>query len=197
MALVLMYAGVRDVRVLVGGIDTWSGFGYGLEIDPHTPVPVGAFGVKIPAHPEYILDTKQVLTLLGDQDAVLACVRSWNEFIGLTSGYDYFQSKGRIPGSIWAGLPPSGTASGGEGRIVDQSILAHPDPTASWRDRGITPDKKIVFYCGTGWRASEAFLHAYARGWKDISVYDGGWFEWSSQPDLPIETGEPDDPTVR
>jgi len=26
-------------------------------------------------------------------------------------------------------------------------------------------------------------------GWKDISIYDGGWLEWSAQADNPIEVG--------
>jgi len=47
------------------------------------------------------------------------------------------------------------------------------------------------FYCGTGWRASEAFLYACWLGWKNISIYDGGWLEWSAQADNPIEVGEP------
>jgi thiosulfate/3-mercaptopyruvate sulfurtransferase len=28
-------------------------------------------------------------------------------------------------------------------------------------------------------------------GWPRVSVYDGGWFEWSSDPNNPIETGIP------
>jgi thiosulfate/3-mercaptopyruvate sulfurtransferase len=29
-------------------------------------------------------------------------------------------------------------------------------------------------------------------GWSRIAVYDGGWYEWSSDPDSnPIETGDP------
>ncbi len=31
-------------------------------------------------------------------------------------------------------------------------------------------------------------------GWDRIAVYDGGWFEWSADPENnPIEIGEPQD----
>lgn len=53
---------------------------------------------------------------------------------------------------------------------------------ALWGAEGIRPDMQIVFYCGTGWRASMAFFYAWLMGWERISVYDGGWFEWSSDP---------------
>lgn len=29
------------------------------------------------------------------------------------------------------------------------------------------------------WRASLDFYYAWLMGWENISVYDGGWFEWS------------------
>jgi rhodanese-related sulfurtransferase len=65
---------------------------------------------------------------------------------------------------------------------------------ANWADAGITPDKRIAFYCGTGWRASETWFYAYLVGWDRIAVYDGGWFEWSQDPvNNPIEAGEPSD----
>jgi molybdopterin synthase sulfurtransferase len=28
-------------------------------------------------------------------------------------------------------------------------------------------------------------------GWPRVSVYDGGWYEWSSDESNPVETGEP------
>ena len=59
-----------------------------------------------------------------------------------------------------------------------------------WEDVGITPDKQNAFYCGTGWRGSEAFMNAWLMGWSQISVYDGGWLEWSNR-NLPYETGLP------
>jgi thiosulfate/3-mercaptopyruvate sulfurtransferase len=59
-----------------------------------------------------------------------------------------------------------------------------------WKEVGITPDKHNVFYCGTGWRGSEAFFNAWLMGWSNISVFDGGWFEWSNK-GYPYETGIP------
>jgi len=61
-----------------------------------------------------------------------------------------------------------------------------------WRGAGITPDKRVIFSCGTGWRAAEAFFYAYLMGWPRIAVYDGGWLEWSLSGSNPIEVGEPE-----
>jgi thiosulfate/3-mercaptopyruvate sulfurtransferase len=54
-----------------------------------------------------------------------------------------------------------------------------------WHQAGIQPHRKTAFYCGTGWRASMAFFYAWLMGWENISVYDGGWYEWSTLPRLP------------
>ncbi len=44
-------------------------------------------------------------------------------------------------------------------------------------------------YCGTGWRCSESWFIAWLMGWLLVSVYDGGWFEWSNDSQNPYETG--------
>ena len=62
---------------------------------------------------------------------------------------------------------------------------------AKWRESGITLDKRGAFYCGTGWRASEAFFYAYLMGWKKVALSDGGWLERSQDEANPIESGEP------
>jgi thiosulfate/3-mercaptopyruvate sulfurtransferase len=64
------------------------------------------------------------------------------------------------------------------------------DITAMWQQWNIRPDQQVSFYCGTGWRASETFMYARAMGWKNVSVYDGGWYEWSSDPKNPVQRGE-------
>ena len=67
-------------------------------------------------------------------------------------------------------------------RNVDNTMRAYPEITANWAEAGITADKWVAFYCGTGWRASETWFYAYLQGWQRIAVYDGGWFEWSQDP---------------
>jgi len=191
IALVLLYAGVRDVRVFWGGTETWTSHGYPLEMGVKPPVPVNAFGSKLPAHPEYIVDLQQLRLLLADQSAVVACVRTWDEFIGKISCYDYIEPKGRIPGSVWAPLPSAEAYSDRQSQSPASTARLCQEIVVSWRERGLTPDKKIAFYCGTGWRASEAFLYAHWLGWKNISIYDGGWLEWSDRGDNPIAVGEP------
>jgi thiosulfate/3-mercaptopyruvate sulfurtransferase len=64
-----------------------------------------------------------------------------------------------------------------------------------WQSQGITPDKNVGIYCGTGWRASEAFFYAYLMGRQNIAVFDGGWLEWSQDVTNPIERGIPSLPS--
>src|SRR3954469_23565081 len=72
----------------------------------------------------------------------------------------------------------------------------YPEIAANWAEAGITADKWVAFYCGTGWRASETWFYAYLQDWQRIAVYDGGWFEWSQDPaNNPIEIGIPDAPS--
>ena len=189
IALVLLYAGVEEVRWLAGGIEAWIAGGNALETGARVPNPAQAFGKTIPAHPEYIVDSSQVRVLLADPNAVVACVRTWEEFIGKASGYNYIEPKGRIAGSVWAGQPDFEVRQYTPGDTLERTLHRCQEVAANWRGRGITPEKHIVFYCGTGWRASQAFLCAWLMGWKDISIYDGGWLEWSADPKNPIEGG--------
>ncbi|MGB7873749.1 MAG: rhodanese-like domain-containing protein [Anaerolineales bacterium] len=192
-ANVLMYAGVEDVRLLDGGIDAWTKAGHPLESGVQQPVPVEAFGRNIPAHPEYILDMDGAKALLADDQGLLVSVRSWDEYIGKTSGYDYIQARGHIAGAVW-GYSGSDPHQLQDYRNPDHSMRSYHEIESNWQRAGITPDKKVAFYCGTGWRASEAFFYAYLMGRQHIAVYDGGWLEWSRDGSNPIEGGVPNLP---
>ena len=193
-ALILRYAGVEDVRLLDGGFDWWVAAGNSIETTLREPVPVPAFGVQIPLRPELIVDMGEAKEILADQDgAALVSVRTWREHIGSVSGYNYIGPAGRIAGDVWGNCGTDAYHMQ-HYRNVDNTMRAYPEITANWRDAGITSDKWVAFYCGTGWRASETWFYAWLQDWPRIAVYDGGWFEWSQDPlNNPIEVGEPRD----
>jgi len=191
--MILRYAGVDDVRLLDGGYDWWVRAGYPVETTIRRPSPVESFGVRIPLRPDVIVDIEEAKQILADQEgAALVSVRTWKEHIGKVSGYNYIGPAGRIAGDVW-GNCGSDAYHMQHYRNVDNTMRAYPEIAANWAEAGVTPDKWVAFYCGTGWRASETWFYAYLQGWERIAVYDGGWLEWSSDPaNNPIEIGEPE-----
>jgi thiosulfate/3-mercaptopyruvate sulfurtransferase len=194
-AAIMMYAGVKDVRVLNGGMTRWEDAGLAVSDEPVEPEPVAEFGAPVPACPEYFVDLPEAKRLLASSDGELVSVRSWDEFIGRVSGYHYIEQKGRIDGAVF-GNCGSDAYHMENYRNLDYTTRSFPEIAADWARIGVTPDKHIAFYCGTGWRGSEAFFNAYLMGWPRVSVYDGGWMEWSSDPNNPVATGIPEGATV-
>lgn len=190
-AFIMMHAGVKDVRVLNGGFQSWLDAGFEISFDDQLKKPVPEFGAPIPALPELAVDTPEAKQILASKTAELVCVRSWREYIGEVSGYNYIEAKGRIPGAIFADCG-SDAYHMENYRNVDHTTREFREIAENWIRSGITPDKHLAFYCGTGWRGSEAWFNAWLMGWPRVSVYDGGWFEWSNDPDNPFETGIPE-----
>jgi len=193
-ALILRYAGVEDVRLLDGGYDRWVRSGFPLETTPVEPIPVPSFGASIPQRPELIVDIGEAKDILADREgAALVSVRTWREHIGAVSGYNYIGPAGRISGDVWGNCGTDAYHMQ-HYRAVDNTMRPYPEIVANWAEAGITADKWVAFYCGTGWRASETWFYADLLGWPRIAVYDGGWFEWSKDPiNNPIEIGQPAD----
>ena len=189
-AFIMMYAGVKDVRVLNGGFQSWKDAGYEISTEDVPKNPVNDFMAEIPAKPELAVDVSEAKQMLASSKAELVCVRSWPELIGEVSGYNYIEKKGRIPGAIFGNCGTDAYHMENY-RNLDHTTREYHEIAAIWEDAGITPDKHLAFYCGTGWRGSEAFFNAWLMGWPKVSVFDGGWFEWSNDPDNPYETGIP------
>lgn len=189
-AFIMLYAGVKDVRILNGGFQSWQDAGYEIDIEDVPKIPVANFGVNIPQKPELAVDVPEAKEMLVSKQAELVCVRSWPEYIGEVSGYNYIEPKGRIPGAVF-GNCGSDAYHMENYRNLDHTIREFHEVEKIWEEMGITPDKHLAFYCGTGWRGSEAFFNAWLMGWPMVSVFDGGWFEWSGNPENPFETGIP------
>jgi molybdopterin synthase sulfurtransferase len=188
-AFILMYAGVTDVRVLNGGFQSWTDSGFEVSYKDEPKNPVNDFGITIPLMPHLAVDTPQAKLMLESPGSELVCVRSLAEYKGEVSGYNYIEQKGRIPGAIFADCG-SDAYHMENYRNFDHTIREFHEVAGNWQKNGITPDKHLAFYCGTGWRGSEGWFNAWLMGWPRVSVYDGGWFEWSRDPANPYESGE-------
>jgi 3-mercaptopyruvate sulfurtransferase SseA len=186
-AHLMLVAGVLDVRLLDGGWHAWRRAGAALERGlPRRWPAADDFGVPLPARPDYLFDMRQTRDLLAQAQGTLVSIRTWNEFVGKTSGYRYIAARGDIAGAVWG--------RAGQGDDVNSMSAFHDDAgcmkpaadiLAMWARAGIAPGRLNVFYCGTGWRASLAFFYAWLMGWERIAVYDGGWCEWSRDPANP------------
>jgi thiosulfate/3-mercaptopyruvate sulfurtransferase len=181
LAHLLLYAGVGDVRLLDGGFALWRAGGYPCHHGA-APVSVAArdFGAPFPAHPEYMTGIEQVRALLERGGATLASIRTEAEFLGKVSGYSYISAAGDIPGARWGQAGEDGDVNSmSTYHCADGGMKPAAEISRQWAEAGIASGGRTVFYCGTGWRASMAFFYAWLMGWDDISVYDGGWCEWS------------------
>ena len=195
--LILRYAGVKDVRFLNGGRPLWEAEGRPLESGEVPWGPSKEFGAKIPQNPRLLIDYDEELKLVSDPKAVIASIRSWDEYLGNKSGYTYIGEAGDVANSRfgYAGSDPYAME---DYRNLDNTMFNADLMAARWRRWGIVPDKVVSFHCGTGWRASETYFCALAMGWPDIKVYDGGWYEWHKIPDSPRRPeGLPDDAPER
>jgi thiosulfate/3-mercaptopyruvate sulfurtransferase len=188
VAHLLLVAGVADVRLLDGGLSGWHRAGLALEQGPPQSRPAAHdFGTACPARPDYLVDMGQVRRLLAHGDGALVSIRTWAEFVGATSGYCYIDARGDIPGALWGRAGDDGDVNSmtafldGDGRMKPAAAIRR-----MWQSAGIQGDRRTVFYCGTGWRASLAFFHAWLMGWEHIGVYDGGWCEWSRDDGNPV-----------
>jgi len=190
-AFIMLYAGVKDVRILNGGMQSWKDAGYKVTTEETKPIPVDDFGADIPVKPELAVDVPEAKEIIASEHAELVSVRSWPEWIGEVSGYNYIEKKGRIPGAVFGNCGTDAYHMENY-RNVDHTIKEAAEVYNTWAEVGITPDKHCAFYCGTGWRGSEAFFNAWLMGWPQVSVFDGGWFEWSNDPNNPYETGIPE-----
>lgn len=188
----LLTAGVQDVRLLDGGLAAWTAAGQPLHHGPPPQrLPPAADTVAAPfarcvPRPDYLIDSAQAKALLAQPDAALVSIRTRAEFLGETSGYSYIAARGEIPGALWGHAGRDGDVNN-MGSFQDALGRMKPaaEIAAMWRAADIRPEMQIAFYCGTGWRASLAFFYAWLMGWERISLYDGGWFEWSSDPANP------------
>ena len=187
----LLYAGVEDVSLLDGGFEVWESAGYEISTVTTPRRPKAGFGADRPLHPEYLVDIPFVRSAVtsGDDDFTLADIRTKGEFDGTSAPYSYIPTKGRVQSAVW-GKAGDGPWTMENYLNKDGTFKSLQTVESMWAEQGITREKHVGFYCGTGWRSSLAFFFAYRMGWPRISNFDSGWYEWSMGEDAAINPSE-------
>lgn len=192
VASVLKYMGVKDVRVLNGGLASWKSAGYEVEMESNKPVPVESFGAKIPLN-EGVIDTLEetIEGLKNPEEFTLVDNRTWKEHIGEDTGYSYHDKAGRVPGSVFGYAGKTDSYSLDYYRNIDGTMRNKDEILALWAKSNIDTTKHLSFMCGSGWRVAEIYFYADTMGIPDIGIFSDGWIGWSNTEGLPTETGEP------
>jgi len=164
----LKYYGHDSVKVVSGGMDALEAAG--AEITADMPNMVSAVFRASSPRSDMLIDMAGVRSQVDDPDpgTLLLDVRSIEEF-----------GEGTIPGSIY----------------LDYAGNNYPDGTyrpvrhirIRYLEEGIDYDDRIIVYCVTSMRAAQTYLALYNAGYRDILLYDGGWVEWSSDSENPVQ----------
>lgn len=190
IAWIMMYCGVGDVRLLDGGFNAWKRAGLPVTTESTPKEAVKDFGAEVPLNRELIIDLEDAKKLLENPNGRLVSIRTWEEQTGEVSGYAGWNLKGRISGDVWGHCGHEGSAGVSDFENIDGTMRNGEEIAELWREWGIHRENEIATYCGTGWRAAEISFDFYVLGWSHIWLYDGGWYEWSSDPANPFLTGD-------
>ena len=170
----LRWAGLRDVRLLDGGIAAWTAAGLPLTTEMPAPEPTNVI-VRPGEMP--VLDATGVAGLVAD-GGVLLDARVEPRYRGEVEPID--PVAGHVPGARSA--PASGNVDA-SGRFLSAERLRE-----RFAGLGVEPGQAVVAYCGSGVTAAQEVLALHLAG-LPAALYAGSWSEWVADPSRPIETG--------
>lgn len=196
VAYAYLWAGVENVKILNGGLAAWEEAGYKTETTVEKATAATDFGTTVPAHPEYWMSIDDVQEKLkNDTNFKLVSIRSEAEFLGETSGYNYIDRAGEPKGAVW-GRGGSDPYNMEDYTNEDGTYITADEMEELWKDLDFSKENELSFYCGTGWRATIPWLIAYDAGWEGMTLYDGGWYQWQMNDNLPVQVGDPNSDDV-
>lgn len=188
LSAVLRYIGIKNVMCLNGTIKNWILNGYPVERGNNPKQPCEedlSHYIFERSHAFHMADAKELLA--DSQKGTVVDTRSWECFIGKSSGYDYLEKAGRIPGAVWCYYPYFFLSPTNQVGNIDVLLNV-------MENKGIDMRKPVAFFCGSAsWGASINKLLANIVGYDKATIYEGGWCEWCDYPENPFETGIPEE----
>jgi thiosulfate/3-mercaptopyruvate sulfurtransferase len=185
------YLGHRDCGILDGGFLAWQQNGLPEETGEKTSSVPSRF---LPRPNHALMATREdVLKALGDPGTILLDNRDADEWLGQSSspyGVDFAPRRGRIPGAKWIEWYSF------MNRAAIPAFRPAHEIRALCASRQIYPDSDIIIFCFKGSRAANTYVALKLAGFTRLRLYFASWNEWSRDPSLPIESGEPQALTV-
>ena len=173
----LVRFGHEDVYILDGGIDKWKKEERGLT--KVFPV-VEESGFEVNTREEYYIEYEEFKDIKDNDGVVVLDARPFKYY----AGPSLWSKDGHIPGA--KNLQASALMN-----PKNRQLLKPMDEIESLvEERGATPDKKIICYCGTGREATNLFtVFKWYLGYPDVRIYEGSITEWTQRDDNPMVTG--------
>ena len=177
---VLEKFGVKDIRIVDGGLAEWKKQGL-TPIQDYFGNPKGTLPKKM--NVAVSANVTDVQKHVGKPGNLLIDARPLNEFRGED---DVWLRKGHIPGAIsfhWARLMEKDNT---------HKFKPFSETQAELEAAGITKDKNIICYCGTSREGSLLLFYLkHVAGYPNVRLYEGAWKEyvWLKGKSLPAETG--------
>jgi thiosulfate/3-mercaptopyruvate sulfurtransferase len=129
------------------------------------------------AHDGFTVDANYVKGRLGDQGTVVLDTRPADFYQGTKSDE---ARAGHIPGALNRGF--KGDLEKGE------QLRSVAELEAAYKKLIPSKDTPVIVHCRTGHQASQTFFVLNRLlGYKNVKWYDGGWSEWASKPELPVD----------
>lgn len=181
VAYVLEKYGIKDIKIVDGGLPGWKAAGF-QSVQDYFGNPPGNLPAK--GEPSVALTVDDVISLKGKPGYVLVDARPKNEYLGQD---EIWLRKGHIPGALsfhWARLMEKDNT---------HKFKPFSEVKADLEAAGITPDKDILCYCGTSREGSLLrFYLKHVAGYPKVRLYEGAWKEyvWLKDQSLPAETTE-------
>lgn len=174
----LRYYGHDRVALLDGGLAAWVASGHTLQSDVIT-VPRARFTANVQPALRATLD--DVVAARERDDVVIIDALPAKIYRGEALMFPTLRA-GHIPGA--RNVPARFNTDRASGRMLSADQLGQ-----LWGQVGITPDRRVITYCGAGDYGSFALFALHLIGHDNAALYDGCWLEWGAREDLPVEIG--------
>lgn len=164
------YLGLADqVKILDGGLTTWTKEGRPTTTDEPQPVPSSPEALTLAIN-EDILASKEDIAAAIDMDRMsIIDARTKEYYSGEKDGDGHYKRPGHIGNArniTWT-------------RIIDEDQKLLPEEVLRqfYEDQEISKKDEVITYCHVGLRATVLYTISKGLGHK-VSMYDGSFNEW-------------------